>query len=98
MARFMTDSEAYRKLTAIVQRWRDLAERRRVHYTELYESGRWKRYYGEDQFLLRMREVVASAEGWQMIAACFAHDAPAEPAPAAEPAETTPDSSDRAAA
>ena len=39
-------------------KWRDLAERRRAHFVELYHSGRWKHYYSEERFLQRMREAI----------------------------------------
>ena len=45
-------------------RWRSLAERRRAHFTELYRSGRWKRYYTEEAFQAHMREVVRGVEAW----------------------------------
>ena len=52
----------------IAQRWRDLAERRRSYFIELYQSGRWKHYYSEADFVLRMREVCHSAEQWEKLA------------------------------
>lgn len=52
----------------VTRRWRDLADRRRLHFIELYESGRWKLYYSEAEFIARMREVVAAAERWDKIA------------------------------
>jgi uncharacterized repeat protein (TIGR03809 family) len=52
----------------IAQRWRDLADRRRAYFIELYESGRWKFYYTEADFLLRMREVCEAAEQWEKLA------------------------------
>jgi uncharacterized repeat protein (TIGR03809 family) len=52
----------------IAQKWRDLAERRRAYFVELYDSGRWKRYYTEEQFVMRMREVVRAAEAWAHLA------------------------------
>jgi uncharacterized repeat protein (TIGR03809 family) len=51
-----------------VARWRDLADRRRSHFIELYESGRWKLYYTETEFILRMREVCQAAERWEQLA------------------------------
>ena len=51
-----------------VARWRDLADRRRSHFIELYETGRWKLYYTESEFILRMREVVQAAERWEKLA------------------------------
>jgi hypothetical protein len=38
-------------LELAARKWRALAERRRAHFVELYHSGRWKRYYSEEQFL-----------------------------------------------
>ena len=35
----------------IVARWCDLAEQRLEHLTELFESGRWRRYHSEVAFL-----------------------------------------------
>lgn len=67
-----------RPFDQLAQEWRDLADRRREHFAELYRSGRWRHYYTEDQFLAQMREVVRAAEAWARIA---------KPAAAAEPAE-----------
>jgi uncharacterized repeat protein (TIGR03809 family) len=52
----------------VAQRWCDLAERRRSHFIELYESGRWKHYYTEADFVIRLREVISAAEQWQKLA------------------------------
>ncbi len=52
----------------VTQKWRDLAERRRAHFVELYETGRWRHYYTEEQFLACMREVIEAAEVWAKIA------------------------------
>lgn len=89
----MTDGEAYRKLGMIAQRWRDLADRRRTDFVDLYESGRWKKYYKEERLLLRMREVVASAEGWDLIARVFA-EAAGGAAEFPRPSETPQNSAD----
>ncbi len=51
----------------ITRRWRDLAEKRRAHLVELYESGRWKRYYTEDQLIARMREAINLSETWERL-------------------------------
>src|SRR5262245_61591588 len=55
-------------LDAVAQKWRDIAERRRAHFLELYASGRWKHYYSEEQFLYRMREAIRLSERWAEIA------------------------------
>jgi uncharacterized repeat protein (TIGR03809 family) len=52
----------------VAQKWRDLAERRRAHFVDLYRTGRWKHYYTEEQFLARMRDVIKAADTWAQIA------------------------------
>jgi hypothetical protein len=55
-------------LDQVAQKWRVLAERRRADFVELYRSGRWKRYYTEEQFLRGMREAMRASERWAAIA------------------------------
>jgi uncharacterized repeat protein (TIGR03809 family) len=55
-------------LDAVAQKWRTLAERRRAHFVELYDSGRWKHYYTEGEWLYRMREAIRQTERWAEIA------------------------------
>jgi uncharacterized repeat protein (TIGR03809 family) len=64
----------------ITRKGRDLAERRRVHLVDLYDSGRWKHYYTEGELLARMREAIRMVETWDRLLAST--DAP--PAVAAE--------------
>ena len=45
-----------------------LAERRLAHFVELCETGRWKRYFSEEDFLRRMREAMALSARWAEIA------------------------------
>jgi uncharacterized repeat protein (TIGR03809 family) len=52
----------------IARRWRGLAERRRAHFIELYRSGRWKRYYNEQEFLACVRKIAAEIESWDALA------------------------------
>jgi uncharacterized repeat protein (TIGR03809 family) len=56
------------RLEEISLKWRALAERRLAHFTELYTSGRWKRYYTPEAFTERMRDVVKAAKAWQDLA------------------------------
>jgi uncharacterized repeat protein (TIGR03809 family) len=49
----------------IVARWCNLAERRLEHLTELFESGRWRRYHGEREFLENIQEAKAAVETWR---------------------------------
>jgi uncharacterized repeat protein (TIGR03809 family) len=54
-------------LDAAAQKWRALAERRHVHFLELYHSGRWKLYYSEEHFLRCMSEAIKSSQRWAEI-------------------------------
>ncbi len=51
----------------ITRKWRKLAEQRRAHFIELYDTGRWKHYYTEEQLLSRMREAIRLAETWEQL-------------------------------
>lgn len=51
------------------RRWHTLAERRLVAFTEMYRSGRWRHYYPtEQQFAMRMLEVIQAAKIWAELA------------------------------
>ena len=64
----MTQRQYPPAMTQAVLKWRDLAERRRAYFAELYESGRWRRYYRDEEFRARRREAVTIAERWAEIA------------------------------
>ena len=49
----------------IVARWCTLAEQRLEYLTELFESGRWRRFHGEIEFLENIREAKAAVETWR---------------------------------
>ena len=49
----------------IVARWCNLAEQRLEHLTELFETGRWRRYHTEQAFLENIREAKAAVEVWR---------------------------------
>ena len=53
---------------SIVVRWRMLAEQRLNHLIELYESGRWKRYHEEAEFLEMVQEARSALKVWQQLA------------------------------
>ena len=55
-------------MDSAARKWRDLAERRRAHFADLYRTGRWKHYYTDEQFALCMRQAIAAAERWAEIA------------------------------
>jgi len=50
------------------RKWRALADRRCADLAELFQSGRWKRYYTEEQFLHRLRDAIRASERWAEIA------------------------------
>ncbi len=49
----------------IVARWCNLAEQRLEHLTELFETGRWRRYHSERAFLENIQEARAAVEVWR---------------------------------
>jgi uncharacterized repeat protein (TIGR03809 family) len=51
----------------ITRKGRDLAERRRAHLVELYDTGRWKHYYTKEQLIGRMRDAIALVETWDRL-------------------------------
>jgi uncharacterized repeat protein (TIGR03809 family) len=57
-----------RKWERVSLKWRALAEGRRAHFHDLYRSGRWKRYYTEEEFVADMRDAIDIAERWAAIA------------------------------
>jgi len=49
----------------VLGRWRMLAEQRLEYLTELFESGRWRRYHSEQTFLENIREAKNVVEIWR---------------------------------
>ncbi|MDE5451362.1 TIGR03809 family protein [Bradyrhizobium sp. CSA112] len=49
----------------IVARWCNLAEQRLEYLTELFETGRWRRYHTEVEFLENIQEAKAAVETWR---------------------------------
>jgi uncharacterized repeat protein (TIGR03809 family) len=49
----------------IVARWCNLAEQRLEYLTELFETGRWRRYHSERDFLENIQEAKAAVEIWR---------------------------------
>jgi uncharacterized repeat protein (TIGR03809 family) len=48
-----------------VARWCNLAEQRLEYLTELFETGRWRRFHSEAAFLENIREAKAAVETWR---------------------------------
>jgi uncharacterized repeat protein (TIGR03809 family) len=61
------NDKAVSPLTDIALRWSNLADRRLAYYISLYESGRWRHYYDERQFLARIRDVKRAATEWDRL-------------------------------
>jgi uncharacterized repeat protein (TIGR03809 family) len=52
----------------VVARWCALAEQRLEYLTELFETGRWRRYHSEIAFLENIQEAKAAVEIWRSLA------------------------------
>jgi hypothetical protein len=51
-----------------VARWCAFAEQRLEYLTELFETGRWRRYHSELAFLENIQEAKAAVETWRDLA------------------------------
>jgi uncharacterized repeat protein (TIGR03809 family) len=48
----------------IVARWCNLAEKRLEYLTELFDTGRWRRFHTEEEFLENIREAKSAVDAW----------------------------------
>ena len=51
----------------VVARWCNLAEQRLEHLTEMFETGRWRRYHSELAFLENIQEAKSAVELWRSL-------------------------------
>ncbi len=64
----MTDRPALREFGKIAEKWRDLAEKRRAYFAELYRSGRWRIYYDDEaELVAQVREVAEICDRWATV-------------------------------
>jgi uncharacterized repeat protein (TIGR03809 family) len=49
----------------VLARWCNLAEQRLEYLTELFETGRWRRFHSEIAFLENIREAKSAVELWR---------------------------------
>ncbi len=49
----------------IIARWLALAEQRLAYLTMMFETGRWRRYHSEREFLENIQESKAGVEAWR---------------------------------
>jgi len=83
----MHDWEALRRFNKTAEKWRDLAEKRRLYFEDLHQSGRWKYYYTEALFYRRLGKSTELVELWRPVL----KDRPAEPPPNPKTAPARPD-------
>jgi uncharacterized repeat protein (TIGR03809 family) len=65
---FMTHRVDVARGRDVVARWCALAEQRLEYLTELFETGRWRRFHGERAFLENIQEAKAAVEIWRDLA------------------------------
>jgi uncharacterized repeat protein (TIGR03809 family) len=63
--KFMASQADVAKGREIVARWCNLAEQRLKYLTELFDSGRWRRFHSEQAFLDNIREAKTAVETWR---------------------------------
>jgi uncharacterized repeat protein (TIGR03809 family) len=68
----MTDQADLARGRTVVERWCLLAEQRFAYLTELYESGRWRRFHSERDFLDNVQEAKRALEAWRRLLSCEA--------------------------
>jgi uncharacterized repeat protein (TIGR03809 family) len=61
-------TRAQERAQEILDRWCVLAEQRLDHLTELFETGRWRRYHSESSFLENIQEAKSAVETWRRLA------------------------------
>ena len=60
----------------VAEKFLALIEQRRAHLSELYDTGRWKLYYSDDELRARARELVVLRAQWAAVAAIGANGLP----------------------
>jgi len=64
---FMTHRQDVAGGHDLVTRWCTLAEQRLRYLTEMFEDGRWRRYYSEHAFLENIQEAKTAVERWRRL-------------------------------
>jgi hypothetical protein len=55
---------SHRSFDLVSQGFRALAQRRHAYYLDLLQSGRWQRYFTEQEFAERLRDVMVVSRFW----------------------------------
>lgn len=69
-----------RSFGLVSQDFHALAQRRHAYYLELLQSGRWQRYFTEQQLAERLREVMSVTQFWNTLAEKTQEGCPTEEA------------------
>jgi uncharacterized repeat protein (TIGR03809 family) len=67
---------------SVSRKWLALAERRKAHFIDLYDSGRWKHYYTEARMVAEMRAAILACDDWAQIVSALPPVAEPTPEPA----------------
>jgi hypothetical protein len=86
----MTDEQPLRRFNKTAEKWRDLAEKRRLYFEELHQSGRWKYYYTEALFYQRLGKAAELVELWEPVLKARLMELPSAPKSPARSAPTSP--------
>jgi hypothetical protein len=89
----MTDEQTLRRFNKTAEKWRDLAEKRRLYFEDLHQSGRWKYYYTEAVFYQRLGKAAELVELWEPVLKARAELPSAPKSPTAISARTSAPSS-----
>jgi hypothetical protein len=75
----MADEQLLRRFNKTAEKWRDLAEKRRLYFEELHQSGRWKYYYTEEVFYKRLGKAAELVELWEPVLKARPTEPPSAP-------------------
>jgi hypothetical protein len=64
---FLMSERQQNPYDSIARRWLALVERRQAHFIELCDTGRWRHYYSEPEFIEEMRKVLRLRRQWATI-------------------------------
>jgi hypothetical protein len=59
---------SHRSFNVVSESFRALAKRRHAYYLELLQSGRWQRYFTDQQLAERLRDVMSVTKFWNTLA------------------------------
>jgi uncharacterized repeat protein (TIGR03809 family) len=56
-----------RRSSDVTKGWQALADKRLAHLVELFETGRWRRYHTQADFLENLREAKSAVDTWSIL-------------------------------